>query len=91
MSYFLIFFFKDGTLIDTKSKAKFAKGRKDWQWYLDEIPEKLKELHKDGYKIVIFTNQAGVEKKHVKLSDLKGKIQDIISEVIRNLAEISYI
>lgn len=50
----------DGTLIKTKSGGKFARGPDDWQWWNDNVVEKLVEFHKDGYVIVIFSNQGGV-------------------------------
>ena len=72
---------KDDTIITPKSGAKFAKGRKDWVWLDDSVPKKLKELNESGYKIVIFTNQAGVEKGKTKLSDIQGKIEDVMNEL----------
>lgn len=32
----------------------------DWQYYNDDVAWKLRELHNEGYKIVIFTNQGNV-------------------------------
>ncbi|MBX9691584.1 MAG: DNA 3'-phosphatase, partial [Cyanobacteria bacterium] len=60
----------DGTLINPKSGAKFPKSRSDWMWFHDSVAPKLKKLHADGHRIVIFTNQAGVEKKQVDERDL---------------------
>jgi len=67
----------DDTLITPKSGQKFPKNREDWKFKFDEVEEKLKKLNEDGYKIVIFSNQAGIEKKKQKASDIKGKIWDI--------------
>lgn len=60
----------DGTLINPKSGAKFPKNRSDWVWFHDSVVPKLRKLHSDGHRIVIFTNQAGVEKKQVDERDL---------------------
>jgi bifunctional polynucleotide phosphatase/kinase len=67
----------DDTLIRPKSKAKFPKSRADWQWCGEYIPKKLKSLYEDGFKIVIFTNQAGISKGHTRKADIKGKIEDL--------------
>lgn len=45
------------------------------------MPTKLKELHKSGYKLVIFSNQGGVGKGKVSAKDIKGKVEDIIAEL----------
>lgn len=71
----------DDTLITTKSGGKFPSGRKDWVWWDESVPSTLKQKHSEGYKIVIFTNQAGVEKKKTKLSDITGKILDLSNEL----------
>ena len=46
----------DGTLIDTKSGWNFAKNDDDWDWWHPNVPKKLKKLHKNGYRVVIFSN-----------------------------------
>jgi bifunctional polynucleotide phosphatase/kinase len=68
-------------LIEPKSKGKFPNSRSDWKWWHAKVPTKLKELHKDGFKVVIFTNQGGIEKKHQKASDITGKILDLSSQI----------
>ena len=61
----------DGTLIAPKSGAKFPKSRQDWQWWDDCVPAKLQQLFRAGHKIVIFSNQGGVE-KNKQVSSRKG-------------------
>jgi bifunctional polynucleotide phosphatase/kinase len=46
-----------------------------------QVPTKLKELHESGFKIVIFTNQGGIEKKRQNKGDITGKILDISASV----------
>lgn len=53
----------------------------DWKFMLPNIPKKLKELHIEGYKIVIFTNQGGVATGTVKASDIQYKIEMVIKAV----------
>lgn len=67
----------DGTLIRTMSGNVFPKTIDDWQLNLNEIPAKLKKLHDNGFKIVVFTNQAGVESKKTTVDDVKKKIKMI--------------
>ncbi|XP_025156927.1 uncharacterized protein F21D5.5 isoform X2 [Harpegnathos saltator] len=71
----------DGTLIKTKSGLVFPKDCNDWQLLYPDVPGKLKQLHTNGYKIVIFTNQAGLGKGKVKLSDFKLKIEGIVRKI----------
>jgi bifunctional polynucleotide phosphatase/kinase len=68
----------DHTILQPKSGGKFPQNRSDWE-YLDstKIKTKLLELHKEGYSIVLFTNQAGIEKKKVQAADIRGKIEDL--------------
>lgn len=53
----------------------------DWVWWHTIVPKKLAELHNDGYRLIIFTNQAGIEKTHTKLDDIKRKCEKLIEEV----------
>ncbi len=50
----------DGTLIRTKSGKKFPLSTADWTWWHPCVPEKLRALHRDGFRLVIFTNQGGI-------------------------------
>lgn len=45
------------------------------------MPAKLKELHKDGYRVIFFSNQGGIEKKKAKISDLQTKVNAIVKEL----------
>lgn len=42
---------------------------------------KLKDLFNNGYKIVIFTNQAGITSGKTKIKPFKKKIENIISKL----------
>lgn len=81
----------DGTLIKTKSGGKFARGPDDWQWWNENIVDKLVELHNEGYIIVIFTNQGAVlavpksSKSYINLTTKLDKItQDLKSNGIES-------
>ncbi|KAG5331513.1 PNKP kinase, partial [Acromyrmex charruanus] len=71
----------DGTLIRTKSGLVFPKDCNDWQLLYHDVPGKLKQLHMTRYKIVIFTNQAGLSTGKFKISDFKGKIEKIVQKI----------
>lgn len=50
-------------------------------WWHETVPRKLEEYHNQGYRLIIFTNQAGIEKQHTKLEDIKRKCEKLIEEV----------
>uniref|UniRef100_A0A182WZZ8 PNK FHA domain-containing protein n=1 Tax=Anopheles quadriannulatus TaxID=34691 RepID=A0A182WZZ8_ANOQN len=71
----------DGTLIKTKSGNVFPKSIDDWQIAFAEVPAKLKSLHRNGYKLVIFTNQAGIGKGKVRIEDFRQKIESLVRKL----------
>lgn len=71
----------DDTIITRKSGAKFPKDANDWLFLNDKVSPKIKELSDAGYKIVIFTNQAGIQKGHTKAQDIKTKVQNIAKDL----------
>lgn len=71
----------DDTLIrpesmDAKKKKflTFPKSASDWGWLHPTVPARLQELHKNGYCIVIISNQGGIEKDPAKAAWIKTKI-----------------
>jgi len=71
----------DSTLIRTKSGKTFPTSKDDWVLWSPEVVPKLQELHKQNVKIVLITNQGGVEKGRTKLDDICSKI-DALQEVV---------
>jgi len=77
----IIGFDMDDTLIKTLSGKKFAQGKSDWQFLFPEVPEKLKQLHKDNYKLVIFSNQLGIGNNNILPATVTTKIMDILNQL----------
>uniref|UniRef100_A0A915PZT0 Uncharacterized protein n=1 Tax=Setaria digitata TaxID=48799 RepID=A0A915PZT0_9BILA len=51
----------DGTLVITKSGKIFRENEHDWQFFCDSVPQALTEIVQKGLKVVIFTNQRGIQ------------------------------
>ena len=64
----------DHTLICPKEGRTFPKTKDDIEWWHKDIPNILQQLYKDGYHIVIFTNQSGIQRGKVKQSDVEWRI-----------------
>ncbi|KAI5644290.1 polynucleotide kinase 3 phosphatase domain-containing protein [Phthorimaea operculella] len=71
----------DGTLIKTKSGKVHPVDINDWQIAFPPIPEKLKDLLKRDFKIVILSNQAPIGNGRVKIEDFKKKIEGLITKL----------
>ncbi|KAJ8948512.1 hypothetical protein NQ318_000052 [Aromia moschata] len=71
----------DGTIIKTKSGARFPKNGGDWELNFHDIPRQLARLTEDGFRIVFFTNQSGVGKDPHKIKDFKRKIVNVIEKL----------
>jgi bifunctional polynucleotide phosphatase/kinase len=77
----ILAFDMDGTLINVKSGAKFAKNKDDWVIWHEKVVPTIKSYYDKGYKIAIMTNQKGIEKGHTDVNDLKHKIQNIVEHI----------
>ncbi|XP_063932692.1 uncharacterized protein F21D5.5-like [Zophobas morio] len=71
----------DGTIIKTKSGARFPKDPDDWVLNINSIPQKLQQLFENDHKIVIFSNQSGLGNDFSKIKGYKGKIEAIIAKL----------
>ena len=72
----------DGTIITTKSGRVFPIDHKDWRLlYENRTREKLESMLKEGYKIVLITNQAGLATGKTKLVDFKTKVEGVVKSL----------
>ncbi|XP_015921258.1 uncharacterized protein F21D5.5 [Parasteatoda tepidariorum] len=71
----------DHTIITTQSGRVFPTSTDDWKIFYAEIPGRIKKLHNEGYKIVIFTNQKGISRGKTSAPDFKKKIQRIVQKL----------
>jgi len=68
----------DSTIINTKSGKTFPVSKDDWVlWSPEHVPQKLKQLSDEGYKVVLITNQGGIEKGKTSLADIQSKIDAV--------------
>ncbi len=47
-----------GTLVDTKSGAKFAQNASDWRWLFPEVPTVLQSYHEKGALVCVASSCA---------------------------------
>lgn len=71
----------DSTLVVPRSGKRFSGARNDWKWWDEAVPARLREAREQGYALVVFTNQAGIEAKKTRLGDVCGKLEDLCDEV----------
>lgn len=83
----------DSTLITTSSGKQFANDSTDWKWWDNQVPRKLRELYAEGYRVVILSNQAGLQlsfdknfkgpkgSKLKKVSDFKQKCSAVLNNL----------
>ena len=59
---------------------RFATGPTDWK-FLPKVVPKLQSIHKDGYKIVIFTNQQGITTGKTTKAEFRTKMEAIANKL----------
>ncbi|KAI9313286.1 polynucleotide kinase 3 phosphatase-domain-containing protein [Dichotomocladium elegans] len=70
----------DSTLIKTRTGRVFAKDSTDWQWWHTSIPEKLEQLYNDGFRIVILSNQNGLQNCQ-RIKEFKSKVEAVFGQL----------
>ena len=67
----------DGTLIVNKNGRRVI----DWEFFHPSVPQKLRELKEEGFRVMIASNQLGVSLEVVSATDLQKKIEDFTSHI----------
>ena len=64
----------DSTISVTESGLKFSKNPSDWKYINQYVKPTLQRLVRfENYRLIIFTNQAGIANKKLPLHELKAK------------------
>lgn len=71
----------DGTVITTKSGKTFPQNEHDWRLLYPSVPRVIEEYHSNGFKIVFFTNQKGIQVGKVDANSFKQKIEAICARI----------
>ncbi|KAJ2507688.1 DNA kinase/phosphatase Pnk1, partial [Coemansia sp. RSA 2052] len=77
----------DGTLIRTIGSSVHARDSNDWRFYHSDVPKLLRNIHQQGYKIVIMTNQNGLRPNKktpgmsVRAKDFRLKVSKIAQQL----------
>jgi len=73
----------DKTLVHTKGSCPFPRRPDDWVFFNDRVKAKLHELHDQKFKLVVFSNQAGIQTRldGVLATRLKSRIDQILRAI----------
>jgi len=63
----------DWCVIGTASGKVFPRDLHDWKFLFPEVPGRLKQLDKEGYKVVIISNQSGIQRGKMTVDDWRTK------------------
>lgn len=71
----------DGTLIRPSNGQAHSKTCSDWEWWDPTVKDTLEGLHRDGFQIVVLSNQKGISVGKVEVETLKSKIGSMLSQL----------
>jgi bifunctional polynucleotide phosphatase/kinase len=69
----------------TKSGKFTAADPHDWDWWHSTVPAKLKQISKEGYQIVVFTNQGRLTTRNGNKSPMASLFQTKVESIFRAL------
>lgn len=70
----------DDTLIKTKSGKRFPIDESDWMYNFEYVPNVIRKLWKDGFRIIIITNQGGLKNRDM-IEQWENKLDHIVSDL----------
>lgn len=80
----------DDTLIAPSNGNRWNRSASGWRWWHNSIPKKLKELHAEGFLIILFSNQSTISlkdnprlppKDSVSLVNFKSQLLAILQQL----------
>ncbi|EFO19420.2 hypothetical protein LOAG_09075 [Loa loa] len=71
----------DGTVIITKSGKTFPENEDDWQFFCESVPHALTDIVGKDFKVVIFTNQRGIQKGSQDRDAFCRKMEKVCQEI----------
>ncbi|KEF51197.1 uncharacterized protein A1O9_12811 [Exophiala aquamarina CBS 119918] len=80
----------DDTLIIANSGSKWARSATSWKWWDASVPARLKHLYKEGYLVVIISNQGNIslkdnpkalQKDSLSLTNLKNQVTAVVQQL----------
>ncbi|KAJ3046082.1 hypothetical protein HDV00_003832 [Rhizophlyctis rosea] len=75
----------DHTIAGVRGTHAHPKGGDDWSFVHSSIPNRIIELHQQGYRIVIMSNQKGIEENNPKCKARKSTFLGRIENAVKGL------
>jgi bifunctional polynucleotide phosphatase/kinase len=69
----------DSTLVETKSGRRFARDAGDWRWKYELVAEALRAIIREGYLVIIVTNQLGAAYGCPREALLRERIDQVLT------------
>lgn len=71
----------DSTLTVTKSGKAFPTEPLDWNMWHDSVIPSMNTLYDEGYMLVVFTNQNGIEKKKITEDFIRTRFESFLEHI----------
>lgn len=72
----------DSTLVSPISPGlKFSNNPAHWRWFNDKVVPRLRELHAQGYRLCVFSNQAGTPCKWESTLPLQRRLDHFLEMI----------